>query len=109
MRALGGLSAQHAAWSAEDRRHFASLAREYVSFLREHMRREEQELFKSARSVLSLSVKADIAVRFEQLDAELKHMASSGRVHADAKRLLREYDGAPNSGAPITKDSGAQL
>jgi uncharacterized alpha-E superfamily protein/hemerythrin-like domain-containing protein len=108
MRALGGLSSQRAPWSAEDRRHFASIAREYVNFLREHMRREERELFARARAVLPPEVKADLWVRFEQLDAELKHMASAGRVHADAKRLLRKYDGALNSSAPTTpRGSGA--
>jgi uncharacterized alpha-E superfamily protein/hemerythrin-like domain-containing protein len=107
VRALGGLSAQRSPWSAEDRRHFASLAREYVNFLRQHMQHEEQDLFARARAALPPSVKAELSVRFEQLDAELKHMTSSGRVHADAKRLLRKYQGALDSGVPVTTESGA--
>jgi len=91
VRSLGDLSSQRAQWSAEDRRQFAAVAREYAHFMRHHMRREESELFELARSTLPAEAMAALRTSFEHFDAELKRTASPARVRAEAGRLLHKY------------------
>lgn len=82
LRVLTHLGRQEDAWSSEDRRQFVSVVREFSQFLREHMRREQQDVFEPADERLSAAAKAAVAAEFERLDATLP-----GGVEASSARL----------------------
>jgi uncharacterized alpha-E superfamily protein/hemerythrin-like domain-containing protein len=105
-RCLEDLSSQREQWSSEARRSFASMAREYASFMREHMRREETDLFELARSSLPAEAKAALRTSFQQFDAELKRTTSPTQVREELQRLLHKY-GAPAAGPRIAFQTGA--
>jgi hemerythrin-like domain-containing protein len=71
LRVLLHLARQTEPWSPDERRHFASVAREFTQFLRDHMRREQSELFAPAAERLTAEDKATLLAEFVAFDAQL--------------------------------------
>ena len=70
VRVLRHAAQQLGSWSAEERRHVASIARELGVFLRAHIQREETLLHPAAIARLRPETKEQLARDLERFDAE---------------------------------------
>jgi hemerythrin-like domain-containing protein len=70
LRVLSDIASQEREWSPENVRHLASIGRQFVTFIREHMRFENEAIFEPARSRLSDDVKKRLLAEFERFDEE---------------------------------------
>jgi hemerythrin-like domain-containing protein len=89
LRSIRHLAHQSAHWSKDDRAHFASLAREFVTFLRGHVEKEDTVLFPLAQQKLSAEKQAQLVTEFRKLDSELgapDHIAIGDRARAVAAK-----------------------
>lgn len=89
LRSLRHLVHQRADWSKDDRAHFVSLAREFIAFLRAHIKKENDVLFPLAKQKLPARRLAELVSEFQKLDRELgapDHTAIGERARAVAAK-----------------------
>jgi hemerythrin-like domain-containing protein len=91
MRVLGQLARQNAPWSSEDGRHFASVAREFTSFQRGHMRRERDDLFDLARRILPADTQRALVAAFDRFDREPEQVNARANLELMGRPLLDRY------------------
>jgi hemerythrin-like domain-containing protein len=91
MRSLRHAALQKASWSEEARRHWLIVAREFISFLRSHTAREEQQLFPEAARRLPDTAKQALARDFEALDAQRVGDAPPAPLRALGAELTSRY------------------
>ena len=89
LRVLHQLACQQRPWSAEDRRRFATDAREFTQFLRSHMDHERRDLFEQAARSLPAQTKRLLAQAFVDFDA--KQQVAMAAAHGRVERLLLKY------------------
>jgi hemerythrin-like domain-containing protein len=89
MRSLSYSGLQGEAWSEEDRRHFLSVAKEFISFQRNHMRFENTEIFPRIEDVLSEHARLRLTREIERYDAACR--SKNNRVTDAAEILMRRY------------------
>jgi hemerythrin-like domain-containing protein len=100
LRVLTHLCRQHTEWSSEDRRQFASVAREFTQFLRAHMRFEQREVFEPASRRLSSEAKASLRLAFGRFEV------AAGSVSAARQRLnavLEKYGQRQTAALPFER------
>jgi hemerythrin-like domain-containing protein len=89
LRVMTHLACQLDEWSDEDRRHFSGTAREFTSFLRNHMRTEQRDVFEPASRRLSSESKAALSQALAQFDVEAGVDLGTARGRVDG--LLAKY------------------
>jgi len=80
VRVLSDLVEQDGEWSKEDRRHLVGVGREFVAFMRAHMKLENEQILAPARTRLPSEAKARLLSEFERFDAE--HASSTNYAQA---------------------------
>jgi hemerythrin-like domain-containing protein len=94
-RVLGQLARQAEAWSAEDGRHFVSVARECTAFLRAHMKREEHDLFQLAKKTLPPQSLRELCAAFDRFDQRPGAAELKAKLEEQRRRLLDKYSAQP--------------
>lgn len=91
-RTLRYAAVQDREWSGEAHRHFLSIAREYVEFLRRHMDMENRVLFPEADRRLPTEAKEQIARDFQRFDALRTRDGEVDAMKKLADRLLARWE-----------------
>ncbi|MCA9599600.1 MAG: hemerythrin domain-containing protein [Myxococcales bacterium] len=85
MRSLRHAALQKSEWSVDGRRHFVSVAREFLELQRTHLMHENLDLFPLARTKLPEDRGAKVVASFENLDGERENfdelVASVGELY----------------------------
>lgn len=82
-------------WNAEDARHFAAVATEWIAFNREHMQREEAQLFPLVDRELDAETNQKLTSGFLRIDAEIDGMQGSVELKEKGEAFLRRFGLAP--------------
>jgi hemerythrin-like domain-containing protein len=95
--ALRQATHQRAPWNADDRRHFAALASEWLAFNRRHMQEEERVLFPEVVRISPVKQEA-MSRRFSEVDREVAQLPDAERLRREGERFLEEELGAMAQG-----------
>jgi hemerythrin-like domain-containing protein len=95
--ALRQATHQRAPWNADDRRHFAALAREWLAFNRRHLQEEERVVFPEIARV-SPALQEVMTARFLAIDHEVDDLPDAGLLARAGERFMDEELGAMAQG-----------
>ena len=95
------------AWTAEDRRSIAATALALVTFQREHMDKENHELFPEVLRRLSSSALEQVRAGLERFDRAPRHVALGVELLRVADDLIARYPSAPRLGSGAAVALGA--
>ncbi|MEZ4223687.1 MAG: hemerythrin domain-containing protein [Polyangiaceae bacterium] len=88
VRSLRHATLQHAEWTAEERKHFASIATEFVELQRKHLARENAEMIPLARQKLSADRVEAVRREFSNIDSTRRASGVDVDVDSLASRIL---------------------
>ena len=91
MRSLRHAARQTRDWSEEDKRHFVSVARAYIDFMRAHFTKENEQWFVEAARRLPPEEQAALLRSFEKFDADMQALPDFAALKARALSLLDKY------------------
>jgi hemerythrin-like domain-containing protein len=100
VRALADLSAQEAAWSAEDRQRLGEAAYGYANLLRAHIHKEDAILYPMAEQRLSPEVMERVCADCEAYEAKRTGSGEHERLQRLAEELVARH-------APLTRSESA--
>lgn len=104
---LGQAAECELAWTTEDRRSVAATALALVTFQREHMDKENRELFPEVSRRLSDTALSELQSWLERFDRAPRHVAQGAELLRIADHLVSRYPPMRSSGATQTLDSAA--
>ncbi len=91
MRSLRQAVHQSREWSRDDCRHFLSVGKELVSFLRHHMSVEEKELFRRLDGELDDATDQQLASDFEGVDEDFSKMPDAQDLLLSSQQFVQRY------------------
>lgn len=91
LRTLRQAALQNQAWTAEDLRHCVSVAREFISFSRKHIQREDQAFRAMTEQVLGAEEQANLSEDFQRFEADLERTGEVTRWRRLAEQLMNKY------------------
>jgi hemerythrin-like domain-containing protein len=91
MRSLRHAARQTRDWSEEDKRHFVSLVRSYIDFMRAHFTKENEQWFVEAARRLPPEEQAALLASFEKFDAEMAALPGFAALKQRALNLIEKY------------------
>lgn len=97
------------AWTSEDRRSIAATALALATFQREHMEKENSELFPEVARRLSNSALEELRAALERFDRLPRHVAQGTELLAIADQLISRYPPAGRASAGATQSRDAAL
>jgi len=91
VRALAGLAAQEAPWTAEDRQRLGEAAYGYAHLLRAHIHKEDAILYPMAEQRLPAEVMERVSADCEAYEARKTGSGEHERLHRLAEELIARY------------------
>lgn len=82
---------QREVWSQDAHRHFLSIGREWLEFLRHHMDAEERELFPFLDRELTGEQDETMLQEFETIDGDFAQMGDAEELRKAGKKFVEDY------------------
>jgi len=97
IRVLAELADRDRPWSSEDSRRLVGTGREFIAFMRAHLKLENEEILAPARTRLSPEAQAHLLSAFEHFDEEHERATDYVALRARLEPLLAEHAEDPGS------------